>query len=197
VLGYSRVLEGTRRRWRAAGSDGVLGGHSRVLPRYRSDHWRARPLRHGRWAAHAVLSCAGAYVSGAAGSNECPAGSVRIETEAACRTAATAAGKTPSTSTSLPFVQTYPAYPRGCYFTTNSNAWFNTHAVGAGNPYYQLLCAALAATGAPLKRRRRTDARSACTGARAYRHCACTARPSRAVCVMHGRHIDARTYINR
>ena len=49
-------------------------------------------LRHGRRAARAVPSCAGAYVFGAAGSNECPSGSVRIVAEAACRTAATATG---------------------------------------------------------------------------------------------------------
>ena len=92
----------------------------------------------------AVLACAGAYVSGAAGSNECPAGSVRIETEAACRTAAAAAGKTFSA------VVTSSTAPRGCYyFTTNSNAWFNTHAVGAGNSNTQLLCPAAATTGAP------------------------------------------------
>jgi hypothetical protein len=100
-------------------------------------------------------------VSGAAGSNACPAGSVRIETEAACRTAATAAGKTPNPF----FVETVTAYPRGCYFTTSRNyAYFNTHAVGAGSSYSQLLCAALATAGAPLTRRRRTGARSACTG---------------------------------
>ncbi len=94
----------------------------------------------------AVPSCAGAYVSGAAGSNECPAGSVRIETEAACRTAVAAAGMT------FVFVETYPDYPRGCYYNTGgSNAFFNTHAVGAGRSYTQLLCAA--ATGAPLTRR--------------------------------------------
>ncbi len=91
-------------------------------------------------------SCAGAYVSGAARSNECPAGSVRIETEAACRAAMTAAGKTvPSTG----FVETISNYPRGCYYNTGSdNAYFNTHAVGAGNSNTQLLCAA-ATTGAP------------------------------------------------
>ncbi len=146
-----------------------------------------------------MLSCAGAYLSGAAGSNACPAGSVRIETEAACRTAAAAAGKTPDPDY---FVETDPDCPRGCYYDTDSWAFFNPHPVGAGNSYYRLLCAALAATaGAPLKRRRRTDARSACTGARACRHRACAARHSRAVCVIHGpddgRHIDARTYINR
>jgi hypothetical protein len=81
-------------------------------------------------------------VSGAAGSNECPAGSPRIEAEAACRTAAAAAGKIPSTSTSYPFVETESAYPRGCYYDTTDNyAYFNTHAVGAGYSYAQLLCA--------------------------------------------------------
>jgi hypothetical protein len=87
-----------------------------------------------------VLSCAGAYVSGAAGSNACPAGSARIESEAACRTAAVAAGK--------PFigVWTESFVPRGCYYDTGFNdARFNTHAVGAGHPSVQPLCA----TGAP------------------------------------------------
>ncbi len=135
-----------------------------------------------------MLSCTGAYVSGAAGSNECPAGSVWITTEAACRTAASAAGKTIVESA---FVETDPAYPRGCYhFTGGTYAYFNTHAVGAGNSYTQLLCA-LATAGAPLKRRRRTGARSAC------RHRACAMRHSRAVCVIHGRQIDAHTYTNR
>ncbi len=94
-----------------------------------------------------MLSCAGAYVSGAAGSNACPAGSVRIEAEAACRTAAIAAGKT------FAAVVASSTAPQGCYyFTTNSNAWFNTHAVGAGNSNTQLMCAA-ATTGAPLPHR--------------------------------------------
>jgi hypothetical protein len=93
----------------------------------------------------AVPSCAGAYVSGASGSDECPAGSARIETEAACRTAAAAAGKTPHPSY---FVQTLSGLPRGCYYV-GSTAWFNTHADGAGYSGLQLLCAA-ATTGAPL-----------------------------------------------
>jgi hypothetical protein len=95
-------------------------------------------------AARAVPSCAGAYVSGADGSNECPAGSVRIEAEAACRTAAASAGK--------PFaaVGTYATYPRGCYiWTTNNKAYFNPHAVGAGEASSQLLCALATTTGAP------------------------------------------------
>jgi hypothetical protein len=91
----------------------------------------------------AVPSCAGAYVSGDLGSNECPAGSARIETEAACRTAAAAAGKT------FDVVLTESTYPRGCYYVTFSNyAFFNTHAVGAGRSGLQLLCAAVT-TGAP------------------------------------------------
>jgi hypothetical protein len=91
-----------------------------------------------------VLSCAGAYVSGAAGSNECPAGSVRIEAEAACRAAVTAAGKTAGS----PFGVTSPIPPRGCYYSTITNtAYFNAHAVGAGNSNAQLLCAVAAPGG--------------------------------------------------
>ncbi len=98
----------------------------------------------------AVPSCAGAYVSGAAGSNECPAGSARIEAEAACRTAVAAAGKRLFEAT---FMQTDSRFPRGCYYaTTTSTAWFNKVAVGAGGSNLALLCAALA-TGAPLTRR--------------------------------------------
>ncbi len=92
----------------------------------------------------AALSCAVAYVSGAAGSNACPAGSARIETEATCRTAAAAAGKTPSSN----FVRTNSLVPRGCYYdTTYNSASFNTHAVGKRDPGAQPLCAA-ATTGA-------------------------------------------------
>ncbi len=92
------------------------------------------------------MSCAGVYVSGAAGRNECPAGSVRIETEAACRTAVTATGKTADS----PFVDIDPDYPRGCYYDSSNNyAYLNPHAVGAGDSGYRLLCAALATTGAP------------------------------------------------
>ena len=97
-----------------------------------------------------MLSCAGAYVSGAAGSNECPAGSTRIANQAACRTAATAAGKLVGS----PFVETESAYPRGCYYSISDNtAYFNRDAVGAGVSDYQVLCAAAATTGAPPPRR--------------------------------------------
>ncbi len=80
-------------------------------------------------------------MSGAAGSNECPAGSLRIEAEAACRTAAAAAGKTAGS----PFVRTLGSYPRGCYYITY--AYFNAHAFGAGHSDAQPLCAAVT-TGA-------------------------------------------------
>ncbi len=97
--------------------------------------------------------CAGAYVSGAAGSNECPAGAVRIVTEAACHTAAAAAGKTAASTL------TDATSPRGCYYlTTTNNAYFNAHAVGAGSSVRQLLCAAAATTGAP-RTRQCADAR--------------------------------------
>ena len=82
-------------------------------------------------------SCAGAYVSGPLYSNVCPAGSVRIETEAACRTAVAAAGKTAGS----PFVVTSTDDPRGCYSYFSNIAYFNTHAVGMGNEFAQLLCA--------------------------------------------------------
>jgi hypothetical protein len=100
-----------------------------------------------------VPSGAGAYVSGDSGSNVCPAGSARIETEAACRTAA-AAGKTVVGSDfveTYPFVQTRYDSPRGCYYLIYSNvAYFNDHADGAGSYGTQLLCAAFVTTGAPL-----------------------------------------------
>ncbi len=71
---------------------------------------------------------------------------MRIATEAACRTAAMAAGKTFSS------VVSNPDFPRGCYLASN-NAFFNTHPAapaGVGNQLtiYQLLCAT-ATIGAP------------------------------------------------
>ncbi len=120
-------------------------------------------------------------MSGAAGSNACPAGSVRIETEAACRAAAASAGKTPSTSG---FVETTSTYPRGCYYTSTSYAYFNTHAVGAGNSM-QLLCAALVTTGAPPPMRAAAlrvcaaDARQRRCGGAVWARAVCVYAPSR------------------
>jgi hypothetical protein len=112
----------------------------------------------------AVLCCAGAFVSGAAGSNACPAGSVRIEAEDACRTAAAFAGK----YVGSPFVVTYSISPRGCYYDSSNVAYFNTHAVGAGFST-QLLCAALAVTtGAPPPHRASVRTRVSCAVRRAW-----------------------------
>jgi hypothetical protein len=115
-----------------------------------------------------MLSCAGAYVFGAAGSNTCPAGSVRIEAEAACRTAAAAAGKTVLPS----FLQNDPEYPKGCYTTSSNAAYFNTAAVGARCVLTQWLLCAAVTTGAPphcSDARARAGARAA-----ALRGCAAT-----------------------
>ena len=100
-------------------------------------------------------------------SNECPAGSVRIETEAACRTAAAAAGKRIDSS----FVVTDSGYPRGCFSTDRTRcdpvdqiacnyAYFNAHPLGAVPTSYglRLLCAAVT-TGAPPRACARVDAR--------------------------------------
>ncbi len=111
---------------------------------------------------------------GAAGSNECPAGSVRIETEAACRTAAAAAGMTPGST----FVETASDYPRGCYYYyhhsygSSNGPYFNADAVGAGNDDTRLLCAA-DTMGAPPPHAAEARAR-VYTGARVCRRCAGT-----------------------
>jgi hypothetical protein len=95
----------------------------------------------GRGLRGAVPSCAGAaaYVSGADGSNVCPAGSERIVTEAACSTAATAAGMN---SESVSFSEADSDSPKGCYYFSDT-VYFNPHAVGAGVEGAMLLCAAV------------------------------------------------------
>ena len=114
-------------------------------------------------------SCAGAYVSGVVGSNECPAGSARIEAEAACRAAAAAVGKIVGT----PFVVSVSTEPRGCnYFNRSDVAYFNADAVGAGSPYARLLCAAVVTAGAPLHAARcRWPMAAARVHRHAQRHC--------------------------
>jgi hypothetical protein len=142
--GLDRVLMGTRGYSTAVAE--YWTGYHRVLPPVSRRALQCAAAAARPRAARVVLSCAGAYVSGAAGSNECPAGSTRIANQAACRTAATAAGKLVGS----PFVETDPAYPRGCYYSISDNtAYFNRDAVGAGVSDYQVLCAALVTTGAP------------------------------------------------
>jgi hypothetical protein len=87
-------------------------------------------------------------VSGAMSSNTCPAGTLRIETEAACRTAGVAAGKTVGPN----FVESAPTYPRGCYYTTSNWAFFNGHHVGFGHSSAQPLCAAVTTGALPPSR---------------------------------------------
>jgi hypothetical protein len=97
-----------------------------------------------------VPSCAGPYVSGDAGSNECPAGSARIETQAACRTAVAAAGKTAGST----FVVASAYWPRGCYYDTDDNvAFLNADPVGVEGNFYSLLLCAAAAAGARVPNR--------------------------------------------
>jgi hypothetical protein len=87
---------------------------------------------------------AGLYVAGGVFSNECPAASVRIVTEAACRAAASAARLTQGS----PFAGSWPYWPKGCYYSiVTGTAFLNTDPVGAACPSYPLLCAKQ--TGAP------------------------------------------------
>ena len=71
---------------------------------------------------------------GAFSSNECPAGSARIETATGCRAAADAAGRAYSpTSLNVNYA------PRGCY-VTGSAVFLNVHATGSFDPTARLLC---------------------------------------------------------
>ena len=79
-------------------------------------------------------------MSGSAGRNECPADSSRIETEAVCRAAVAATGKTLGS----PFVDSNPDFPRGCYLMTN-DAFFNQHVPGGSDSGSRLLCAVVSA----------------------------------------------------
>jgi hypothetical protein len=87
---------------------------------------------------------AGAYASGAAGSNDCPAGYVRIMSEAECRAAAVAKGKV---QCDPGFVLTASTLPRGCMYGTGGNdcVMLNTDLNGAGfadaNYQFFTLCA--------------------------------------------------------
>jgi hypothetical protein len=80
-------------------------------------------------------------------SNECPAGYVRIATEAACRIAFTLLG---GASTVPIEVETDSTTPRGCYALVDK-FYFNKDTVGAGDDTYDLVCAA-APAGAPRMR---------------------------------------------
>ena len=83
--------------------------------------------------------CAAGYAWGEDGSNQCPASYYAIDTEAACESAAAAAGKAYIGS------ETDPSYPSGCFFYQDDDGFcFNAAAVGAGYPGTQLLCSGAA-----------------------------------------------------
>ncbi len=163
LIGGTCGYSGTSRAPHDGAAGRVLGGYSLGTPVVPPGSLERAAAAARRRAARAVPSCAGAYVSGAAGSNACPAGSVRIVTEAACRTAATAAGKTvPSV-----FVVTDPYVPRGCHYASSSAsvydnyAYFNPHPVGAGDTTYRLLCAVTSGAPPPPPVHARTHVRAA------------------------------------
>lgn len=68
------------------------------------------------------------------GTNECPEGSRRIETDAECQEAAKLGGTWGSTSS-------WGSDPRGCFINTSNYFRFNTHWVGSTNGNYAPVCA--------------------------------------------------------
>ena len=66
-------------------------------------------------------------------SNTCPDGSEKMQTSAACSTAATNYGKTFNRQDS------WTNYPGGCFWNHNEQFYFNTH-TGAGTSLAKPLC---------------------------------------------------------
>ncbi len=89
------------------------------------------------------------YVLGDSGSNECPAGYVRITDASACERAATAMGKKWSGKTSYIHM---PDRPSGCFWWYGSDVFLNYHPTGSGYQNRLLLC-----TGAPIFRTLQRD----------------------------------------
>ena len=79
-------------------------------------------------------------------SNTCPEGSARIETEAACQTAASAMGLAYGSSSLGD-----RGYPKGCFvYNGDGKAYFNPHRDGGGDLQRRPLCVrSLSAPGAP------------------------------------------------
>jgi hypothetical protein len=89
------------------------------------------PAAAAVWAA-----CAGAYAFGASDTNSCPPASSKIDTEAACESAAAAVGLTYGGSETLPFS------PTGCFLNVAAHRIiFNRHPAGAPGAFTQPLCA--------------------------------------------------------
>ena len=88
--------------------------------------------------------CAAGYAWGEDGSNQCPTSYYAIVNEAACETAAAAAGKDYFGS------ETDPSYPSGCYSGQRYGGFFfNADAVGVGVRGTQLLCSGAANLARP------------------------------------------------
>ncbi len=109
--------------------------------------------------------CAAGYAWGEDGSDRCPASYFTIDSEAACKSAAAAAGKAYIGS------ETVPSHPSGCYFDkyrfsgVKGNLFisvvaFNEAAVGAGDPGTQLLCSGAALLARPAEAPRAVNASS-------------------------------------
>ena len=117
----------------------------------RGRHARVRVSRS------AGLVCAGTFVWGVAGSNDCPANSMRIVDDAACQRAAFAIQEPSRTSYSFRESQTWARYPSGCYAVRCDTCEvlfhidFNNHPVGNGESNSRLLCV-IANTAAPTQR---------------------------------------------
>ncbi len=107
--------------------------------------------------------CAGTFVWGVAGSNDCPTNSMRIVDDAACQRAAFAI-QPPSSVLAYTFWKSEPRgamFPSGCYVgpcydcSVDNRAtqvmYFNNHPVGKGDSNSRLLCV-IANTAAPTQR---------------------------------------------
>ena len=77
---------------------------------------------------------AAAYAWGGDGGSQCPTRYYRIVYEAACESAAAAAGaRYDGTASEY-------AYPSGCVYLQGGGVYLNTHPTGSGSPGAQLLC---------------------------------------------------------
>ena len=105
----------------------------------------------------AGLVCAGTFVWGVAGSNDCPANSMRIVDDAACQRAAFAIQEPSSLNYTFRESQTREVFPSGCYAVRCDicevlfSIYFNNHLVGEGDPKSRLLCV-ITNTAAPTQR---------------------------------------------
>jgi hypothetical protein len=114
------------------------------------------PFSRVRCAQDCGLSCFAAFKLGSPSSTTCPASYARLDTAAACKSAADAATGAFGGNVALSY------YPYGCYWhTVTGSVYYNTNAAGAANFYAQPLCAGAALTHISRDR-----------------HCACTSHAS-------------------